>query len=123
MARMFFTAEITEDRQNVLIQLLQEDKPPGHIICDASSLDAFIRQLATCRQHLAEEVVPSLEPGSRVEIERNPSWTVTGKRHQTDPEVTSALRHRGFGWLGFLLDKERALAIGGPDQQIRARRT
>jgi len=118
MARMFFTAEITEDRQNVLIQLLQEDKPPGHIICDAS-----IRQLATCRQHLAEEVVPSLEPGSRVEIERNPIWTVTGKRHQPDPEVTLALRHRGFGWLGFLLDKERALAIGGPDQQIRARRT
>lgn len=70
---MFFTAEITEDRQNVLIQLLQEDKPLGHIICDASGLDAFIRQLATCHQNLAEEVVPSLDPGSRVE---NPSWTV-----------------------------------------------
>jgi hypothetical protein len=111
MARMTCTAVPTDDRQSAVLQMHEDGKPLAHMILDAASLEGLIRDLARVRARLAEEVTPELDPGARIDIEASPAWKIP-RTHTGPPGVVLALRHPGVGWLGFLLDKERAQAIG-----------
>jgi hypothetical protein len=109
--RMTIKAGLKEDRQEVVIEIRDEEKALGHIELDASTLDSFIQQLGKLRSGMTEQVSPTLDPFSRVETEYNPAWRVPDTHNAGNPGAMLCLRHPGFGWLGFLLDRERALQV------------
>lgn len=111
MARIDITVGVTDDRSQCILRFHQNGQAQGNISFDAPSLDAFIRQLAQCRQNLSEQVVPELEPVARIDFERYPAWQVPARHPGLQGEAMLVLRHSGLGWIAFLLEPERALTI------------
>jgi hypothetical protein len=105
-------AGLTEDRETAVVQLEQDDGTAlGHITLDASGLATFIDEMQQCRSAMVEEVSPQLDPQSRVQTVQSPAWRVPDTHSGGGNGTLLALRHPGLGWLGFLLEKDRALAI------------
>jgi glycine/D-amino acid oxidase-like deaminating enzyme len=76
---------------------------------DADGLDRSITHLARQRQKLAKKVPRTLEDGARIRGQREPEWMCIFAQ-ETDDQVL-ALRHSGFGWLGFQLSVETARSM------------
>ena len=111
MGRMTLETGVSEDRQTAVLEMHEDGNPLAHMLVDASTLEAVIRQLAVLRSQMAEEVTPALDPMSRLEAVPQPAWLVPNQ-HSGPGGVLMALRHPGYGWLGFLLEKENAHALG-----------
>jgi len=110
MGRMTFTCGFNENRESGYLEMQEDGQPLARMYFDAATLEDLIRDLARCRSHLTEAVAPELDPGARIETERFPAWRVPDTH--SGPGTVLALRHSGMGWLGFLLEAERAQAIG-----------
>ena len=79
---------------------------------EASDVELLIHNLARARMALNEPVTPELELGSRVPAESQPAWRVSQQQIGVEQTTLLALRHQGMGWLGFLLERDRAKLIG-----------
>ena len=113
MARMMLRSKLTQDRQHVVLELLKEDQLIGNIQYDAASLEAVVQQLAACREALADPVSPRLEPVARLNSTQIcPAWRIPTNHSGPQGTLLLALRHPGFGWLGFILDEARARKMG-----------
>jgi hypothetical protein len=55
---------------------------------------------------MTEQVVPELEPVFRIATVEEPAWRVSDP--MPDGRRILALRHPGFGWLGFVMLQDRA---------------
>jgi hypothetical protein len=76
---------------------------------DADALDRLIAHLAKQREKLAQKVPVTLEDGERIRGQREPEWMCVFAK-ETDDQVL-AVRHSGFGWLGFQLSVKTARAM------------
>jgi hypothetical protein len=111
MARIAIHCAATEDREQVVIEIRDGDRGLAHAILDASDTEALIRRLGQLRAALNDPVPGELDPGARIEFANAPAWKVPDT-HSGPSDLVLALRHPGLGWLGFLLEAERAKEIG-----------
>lgn len=106
-----FKLTMAPDTRSVLLEILVNGVVKGWgNIDDASQLDTFIQALASARIGMSEPVPTALEPNPRLSTTEHPNFWVF------DPDSSGqmlALRHPGFGWLGFLLAPDRADEIAG----------
>jgi len=112
MANMSLRFGLSENREEAIIELCEDEKPLGHIISDAASLEGLIRELAKLRRIMSDRVPADLDPMPRIETEAYPAWRVPDTHNAPVPGVMLCLRHSGLGWLGFLLERDRAAQIG-----------
>jgi glycine/D-amino acid oxidase-like deaminating enzyme len=96
-------------RSKLVIGLWQGEECVGRSEMDADGLDRFIAHLAQQREKLAKRVPITLEDGERIRGQREPEWMCVFAK-ETDDQVL-ALRHSGFGWLGFQLSVKTARAM------------
>jgi len=94
-----------------IFELWEDDKALAHILLDAPALDQLIFRLSQIRSAMRETVSPELDPGARIETIEEPAWRIPDKHSGDARKLMLILRHPGLGWLGFLLEKTRALAI------------
>lgn len=91
------------------VELDQGERKLVGFTLEAPELDRLIALLAGARAHMADPVPPTLDPGSRIAGVASPAWRVAG------PDGTGrqalALRHPGFGWIGFALSAQEARAL------------
>lgn len=111
MGRMTLAPGLSEDRQMAVLEMREDNIPLAHMIVDAATLEGVIRDLAKCRASMAEAVTPELDPGARLEAEAFPAWRIPDTHSGPADLKLMALRHPGIGWVGFLLEPERAQAI------------
>jgi len=107
--RMKVTIETDKRRDNLAIELARDGKSLGRVIFAASDVEALLLSIAEVRSSLREQVIPELEPKFRIATVEEPAWRISNPT--PDGRRMLALRHPGFGWLGFLLDRDRANAI------------
>ena len=112
MGPITLTAGINEGRDTVRIEIAADGRPLAEANLDAVDLDALIHDLGVLRGAMTEPVTPSLDPHARVDFVRDPAWLVPDAHSGPGGTTLLTLRHPGFGWLGFLLEWERARAIG-----------
>jgi hypothetical protein len=96
-------------RSELAIELLQGDECVEQSEMDADGLDRLITHLAQQRGKLAKKIPLTLEDGDRIRGQREPEWMCVSAQ-ETDDQVL-ALRHSGFGWLGFQLSVMTARAM------------
>jgi hypothetical protein len=96
-------------KSKLAIGLWQGDECVGRSEMDADGLDRLIVHLAQQREKLATKVPMTLEGGERIRGQREPEWMCVFAQ-ETDDQVL-ALRHAGFGWLGFQLSVKTARAM------------
>jgi hypothetical protein len=112
MAKMIYQVGLSPDGQSAVLNIQQDGKPETlqHLILDAPGLEDLISNLSKVRSALPEVVTPSLDPGSRLDIQADPAWLVPDA-HSGPPGIVLALRHAGLGWLAFHLPKDGAKAL------------
>lgn len=113
---MMYRVGQSEDGQSAFLEMHQDGKPDTtqHMLFSASELEWLIHRLAKVRSALPEAVAPALDPGSRLDPEMNPTWSVVdAQQHSGPPGIVLAIRHSGLGWLGFHLPKDAAKALRG----------
>jgi glycine/D-amino acid oxidase-like deaminating enzyme len=96
-------------KSKLAIGLWQGDECVGRSEMDVDGLDRLIVHLAQQREKLAKKVPMTLEGGERIRGQREPEWMCVFAQ-ETDDQVL-ALRHAGFGWLGFQLSVKTARAM------------
>ena len=96
-------------RSKLAIELWRGDECVGRSEMDADGLDRLIADLAQQREKLAKKIPMALKDGERIRGQREPEWMCVFAK-ETDDQVL-ALRHAGFGWLGFQLSAKTARAM------------
>lgn len=102
MQKVTLTTEIVEDRDEVLLTMLLEGEPLGHIFMNGADTETVAHQLGAERAKLQDRVSTELDPGSRLTLKVDPIWRTMP--HENG--VVLAIRHPGFGWLSFLIPEE-----------------
>jgi hypothetical protein len=77
------------------------------------SLDDLERMIAvygTARAELLPAVIAQWAPGQMVTAHRDPSWSIERDQLAGDPLLH--IRHEGFGWLHFIMNRDDARRIG-----------
>lgn len=111
MARMTLEKAFSVDRKRALLQMCADGEPLAHMICDGAFLEREIRDLARFRANIVEPVPQEPQPDKSLEVVRAPSWAVPHTHSGPKGDVMMALRHPGYGWVGFMLEPERARAL------------
>ena len=109
MSPLRFELTPTEDGQEVLIRVLDEDGDGLEGFADATDLDELIARLGELRAILADAVPERLEPTGRVVAVRDPAWWCQPRKE----DYGVCFRHPGYGWLAFGLPPHEAKALGG----------
>jgi hypothetical protein len=113
MRYMTYTVGISEDGELSAFRLFEEGKALGHITLDPTATSVLITQLAKIRAEMKEGITPELDPGALVPTtELGPAWQVPNIHTANEGTVMLLLRHRGYGWIGYLLEPERAREMG-----------
>jgi hypothetical protein len=99
------------DRKKALIQMCADGEPLAHMICDGEFLEREIRDLARFRANIVEPVPNEPQPNQHLEVVRSPSWAVPHTHSGPKGHVMMGLRHPGYGWVGFMLEPDRARAL------------
>ena len=88
----------------------------AHVALETPELDSLVRSLADLRAAMGDPVPATLDPGARLTVLVDPAWQTRLPAAGTGPEggaaAVLALRHPGLGWLGFLLPRAEAAALG-----------
>jgi hypothetical protein len=93
---------VEDARQAVRLSVSDDDRLLFSARLEGPELDELIRGLSQAHAQLAEEVAPELDEGARLaDVVVDPSYLI-GKNSGTG-EALLALRHPGYGWLGFRL--------------------
>jgi hypothetical protein len=122
--RMKITIGTNKKRDRLLIELAELGRPLGQILFAASDVETLMLRIAEVRASMTEQVVPELEPVFRIATVEEPAWRVSNP--MPDGRRILALRHPGFGWLGFVMRQDCAHAIalglrGEPGASTKAR--
>jgi glycine/D-amino acid oxidase-like deaminating enzyme len=96
-------------KSKLVLELWQGDERVGGSEMDADGLDRLITHLGRQREKLVKKIPVTLEDGERIRGQREPEWMCVCAK-ETDDQVP-ALRHAGFGWLGFQLSAKTARAM------------
>jgi hypothetical protein len=105
------SAVLSEDRTEILIS--QSAPPPLAYRLTTAALEETIQRYGSVRAGMVP-AVPSdwgTQEGESVEVRRNPSWVIGFEALTGDPILH--IRHEGFGWLHFLIDRDDARKFGG----------
>ena len=93
---------VEDTREAVRLQVADGDHLLFSARLEGPELDELIRGLSQARAQLADQVAPELDEGARLaDVVSDPSYLI-GKNSGT-VEALLALRHPGYGWLGFRL--------------------
>jgi hypothetical protein len=98
------------DERTARLEFAFEDGHKSSVNMDSADMDALIENFATVRAAMSDPVPEQLDPIPRLPTTEAPKWWVYDPR--PDGHML-ALRHPGFGWLGFLLPQESALSLAG----------
>jgi hypothetical protein len=109
MSRLQFELKVLEGGLHAWLSVSDEGGGSISGPLDAADMDEFIRILGTIRESLAEQVPLRLELPARVRCIIDPGWWCDPKPKQR----LLALRHPGYGWLGFALPTEQARKLAG----------
>ncbi|MEM7442552.1 MAG: hypothetical protein AAF414_04370 [Pseudomonadota bacterium] len=112
MARMTLEKAFSVDRKRGLLQMCADGEPLAHMIFDGAFLEQEIRDLARFRTNLIEPVADELSDDLDLEIQRSPKWEVPAAHSGPKGNVLMVLRHEGYGWTGYMLDREAAKELG-----------
>ena len=108
MDRLDFRIGLSEDASTLVIEISVAGKVVGFAPLSASEADDLIAKLASNRAGMSERVPSDLDPGSRIASVVNPAWRIA-----PGPEGRAlALRHPGYGWLGYFLPEAEARNMG-----------
>ncbi|MBB3122460.1 hypothetical protein [Pseudoduganella violacea] len=91
---------------------LTDGSTTGSVQLSASELDNLIRHLARIRSEMTPEVPIELEKGKAINAVTDPVWRTRPMLHPSMPGELLLLRHRGLGWLGFVLPPHEVAALG-----------
>ncbi len=89
---------LEDDGSTARLSILLNGREAAFIIADALELEEIIHGLGAGRAEMRDAVPAQLDPLPRFRTTETPNWCVF------DPEpdrCTLAVRHPGFGWLGF----------------------
>lgn len=109
MARMKLKVKASSDKEHVVLQLYEDEKPLGYILFDGATAEKHIQDVGQSRAELGDPVTPELDPGAILDAIVDPSWRVNGERLPEGRHI--AFRHPGLGWVSFVLPDESAAAI------------
>ena len=104
--RMKITVGTNKKRDRLSIELAEFGTPLGHILFAASDVETLLLRIAEVRASMTEQVIPQLEPVFRIATVEEPAWRVSNP--MPDGRRILALRHPGFGWLGFVMRQDLA---------------
>lgn len=105
------SAKCADDGLTATLTLTNESTT-GSVQLSATELDNLIRHLARIRSKMTPEVPVELEKGNAIEAVINPAWRTRPMLHPGMPGEFLLLRHRGLGWLGFVLPPHEVEALG-----------
>ena len=100
---------VEPDHKETRIEFWEGDKIAVSVGLNAKDLDNFINFLAIQREKMAERVPTNLEAGTQIRGQNDPVWALVGAKEAARPVF--AIRHPGFGWLGFQFSTENLGAI------------
>lgn len=101
---------LEDDREAVQLRIVTEDRELFSARLEAPELDELIRALGQGRAQLADEVAPELDEGARIaDTVIDPAYLVG--RNSQEGRALIALRHPGYGWIGFQLHRPVAAAV------------
>ena len=108
------TFTLAEDKNHVLLKLVEDDKLVGQATLNAAELDNVIAGLGEFRASLVEPVSaePKQDSGSRELLVIDPAWRTDRSPHAEIDGVVMRLRHIGLGWVSFLLPLNEGSALG-----------
>jgi hypothetical protein len=109
MSTMSIAAVLSEDRRCLIIETRQDDATIARVIYGAPEVAYLLDLIANQRARMVDEVVPTLDPGSRFKAIGYPAWWAGNE--MPDGLRALALRHPGFGWLGFVFNRQQAAAL------------
>ncbi|MEY4257097.1 MAG: hypothetical protein RLZZ141_2324 [Pseudomonadota bacterium] len=107
--RQLVTA-ITEDHQIAVLEIVTDGESSGYLGLSAPELDEIIHRLGDIRQQMSDRVPPRLDVNPRLPAIDDPAWHLGIT--EDNLTVTLAIRHPGFGWLGFSLPQNEAKHLG-----------
>ena len=97
---------LNDAKDEAILELLEDGKQLGWITFPAEDFDNLIEGLARMRAEMTPPVVPTLDLGSRIDAQIDPSWRIPDSCSEEGRVLV--LRHPGLGWLGFLIPWEKA---------------
>jgi hypothetical protein len=105
---------VSDDKRNATLGLLQNGQPTNQVTIRAAELDVIISKLGETRAVMSEPVSarPPQETGTRELVVIDPMWHTDPPLHEGLGGIILRLRHRGFGWLTFILPHHEARSLG-----------
>lgn len=88
-----------EKSQQACLELIEGDRPLGHITLELPEFATLLRHLGQLRAKFAEPVPRSIEPRARMDLNDLTAFSVIDG--QSEAARVLALRHPGYGWLAF----------------------
>jgi hypothetical protein len=100
------------DGEHIVIETEIEGNVVGHGIFDAVEIENIIRALSRLRSELSTPVPTSLEPHPRIETVTEPGYDI----RSVPGQMVLALRHPGYGWVGYSFGEDRGHRLGSQIQ-------
>ena len=100
---------VEPDRNQIRIEWWQGERCVGRFVLGADEVDGLINHLALHREKMAKKIPLVLTEGQKIKGQVEPEWTCVFAK-ETQNQVL-AMRHAGFGWIGFQLSANRARAL------------
>jgi hypothetical protein len=120
IGKFAISATLSEDRTSLIVEVSEGGEVVQAGSLDATALDRLILALAVGRAEMAEQVAPQLAEQFDLRCIEGPAVRVP--EPLADGSKILALRHPGFGWLGFRMEPERAKALAAAmlDEKVAA---
>ncbi|CUK14606.1 hypothetical protein RUE5091_03773 [Ruegeria denitrificans] len=109
-SRFELNAGLVEGNGKCVIELKKDKQSLGLMLLDAAEVESWIRNLASLRAQMTEQVAPALDPSFRIEGPFDPAWRIP--KDPQDGVRLLALRHPGLGWVAYGLPVKEAKKIG-----------
>ena len=103
-------AHLNEARDEAILQIFEGERSLAYIQLPAAELQSVLQKLAQLRAEMREPVERSAEEARSMATASDPSWSIGFM--EASGSAVLALRHPGFGWLGFNLQRDRAAMLG-----------
>lgn len=104
------TPYMSEDRRTLRLMLTSDDGIMSSIDLDPESVSTVLHQLGALRAEMADPIPTKIDKPVFTDVTREANVFV-GRQHAVSREVYIALRHAGFGWLAFTLERDFAKTV------------
>ena len=103
-------AHLNETRDEAVLHIYEGERSIAFIQMPAAELQSLLQKLARLRAEMREPVERSAEEARSMATASDPSWSIGFM--EGDGSSVLAMRHPGFGWLAFNLQRDRAAMLG-----------